>query len=82
MKKGILIFAHNSRDIDYALMSLISAKFAKTNLQVPVSLVVDKFTIEWMQTSGIYDLSLETFDKIIEIDKVNSKEHGPLTSVL
>jgi hypothetical protein len=69
MKKGILIFAHNSRDIDYALMSLISAKFAKTNLQVPVSLVVDKFTIEWMQTSGIYDLSLETFDKIIEIEK-------------
>ena len=39
MKKGILIFAHNSRDVDYALMSLVSAKFAKENLQVPVSLV-------------------------------------------
>ena len=69
MKKGILIFAHNSRDIDYALMSLISAKFAKTNLQVPVSLVVDKFTVEWMQTSNVYDLSQEIFDKIIEIEK-------------
>lgn len=69
MKKGILIFAHNSRDIDYALMSLISAKFAKANLQVPVSLVVDKFTVEWMQTSNIYDLSREIFDKIIEIEK-------------
>ena len=69
MKKGILIFAHNSRDIDYALMSLISAKFAKTNLQVPVSLVVDKFTVEWMQTSNIYELSQEIFDKIIEIEK-------------
>ena len=69
MKKGILIFAHNSKDIDYALMSLISAKFAKTNLQVPVSLVVDKFTVEWMQTSNIYDLSQEIFDKIIEIEK-------------
>ena len=53
MKRGILIFAHNSRDVDYALMSLVSAKFAKANLQVPVSLVVDKFTVEWMQTSNI-----------------------------
>lgn len=69
MKRGILIFAHNSREVDYALMSLVSAKFAKANLQVPVSLVVDKFTVEWMQTSNIYDLSQETFDKIIEIEK-------------
>jgi len=69
MKKGILIFAHNSRDVDYALMSLVSAKFAKSNLQVPVSLVVDKFTVEWMQTSNIYNLSQEIFDKIIEIEK-------------
>ena len=69
MKRGILIFAHNSRDVDYALMSLVSAKFAKTNLQVPVSLIVDKFTVEWMQTSNIYDLSQEIFDKIIEIEK-------------
>ena len=69
MKRGILIFAHNSRDVDYALMSLVSAKFAKTNLQVPVSLIVDKFTVEWMQTSNIYDLSQEMFDKIIEIEK-------------
>ena len=69
MKRGILIFAHNSRDVDYALMSLISAKFAKTNLQVPVSLVVDKFTVEWMQTSNIYNLSQEIFDQIIEIEK-------------
>jgi hypothetical protein len=50
-------------------MSLVSAKFAKANLQVPVSLVVDKFTVEWMQTSNIYDLSQEIFDKIIEIEK-------------
>jgi len=69
MKRGILIFAHNSRDVDYALMSLVSAKFAKTNLQVPVSLIVDKFTVEWMQTSNIYNLSQEIFDQIIEIEK-------------
>ena len=69
MKRGILIFAHNSRDVDYALMSLVSAKFAKTNLQVPISLIVDKFTVEWMQASDIYSLSQEIFDKIIVIEK-------------
>jgi hypothetical protein len=69
MNKGILIFAHNSRDVDYALMSLVSGSFAKKNLQVPVSLVVDKFTVEWMKTSNIYDQSLDVFDKIIVIEK-------------
>jgi hypothetical protein len=69
MNKGILIFAHNSRDVDYALMSLVSGSFAKKNLQVPVSLVVDKFTVEWMKTSNIYDQSVDVFDKIIVIEK-------------
>jgi hypothetical protein len=69
MNKGILIFAHNSRDVDYALMSLVSGSFAKKNLQVPVSLVVDKFTVEWMKTSNIYDQSVNVFDKIIVIEK-------------
>jgi hypothetical protein len=69
MKKGILIFAHNSRDVDYALMSLVSGSSAKKNLQVPVSLVADRFTIDWMKTSKIFDQAVNLFDKIIEIEK-------------
>lgn len=69
MNKGILIFAHNSRDVDYALMSLVSGSFAKKNLQVPVSLVVDNFTVDWMKTSNIYNQSIKVFDKIIVIEK-------------
>jgi hypothetical protein len=41
MKKGALIFAHNSRDIDYALMAIISGGLVKKNLKVPVSLATD-----------------------------------------
>ena len=49
MTRGILIFAHNNRDVDYALMSIVSGHLAGKYLQVPVSLITDKFTIEWMK---------------------------------
>ena len=34
MKKGILIYAHNNRSVDYALMALISGGLAKKKLNV------------------------------------------------
>jgi hypothetical protein len=39
MTKGVLIFAHNSPDVDYGLMATIAGGLAKKNLGVPVSLV-------------------------------------------
>ena len=49
MNTGVLIFAHNSRDVDYALTAVISAGLAKKYLKVPVSLVTDSPTLEWMK---------------------------------
>lgn len=72
MTRGILIFAHNNRDIDYALMSMISGGLAKKYLQVPVSLVTDSSTVEWMNTSGSYAIAQQVFDKIILTDKPSS----------
>lgn len=69
MKEGILIFAHNSRELDYALMSMISGGLAKKHLKRPVSLVTDGFTLEWMVKSNIFKKSKEIFDKIIEVEK-------------
>lgn len=69
MNCGILIFAHNNRDVDYALMSLVAGGLAKKHLSVPASLVTDQSTIDWMRTSGIYNRALETFEKIIEVEK-------------
>ena len=69
MTRGALIFAHNNRDIDYALMALISGGLAKKHLGVPVSLATDETTIAWMKTSGIYRQATEVFDKIIEVEK-------------
>jgi hypothetical protein len=65
MKKGIVIFAHNNRQIDYAKMSLISAKLAKKHLGVPVSLITDPSTVEWMRESNTFALASEIFENII-----------------
>ena len=66
MSNGVLIFAHNSEHVDYALMALISGGLAKKYLSVPVSLVTDKPTIEWMKSSNIYDRALTVFEHVIE----------------
>lgn len=65
MSKGVILFAHNNRQIDYARMSILAAKLAIKNLQVPVSLVTDPSTLDWMKESGIDKIAADTFDKII-----------------
>ena len=69
MNRGVLIFAHNNRDVDYALMSIISGSLAKKNLGLPVSLVTDETTLTWMETSGIKQKAIEVFEQIIITDK-------------
>lgn len=69
MSKGIVIFAHNNRRVDYAKMSIISGGLAKKNLKLPVSLITDESTIEWMHTSNIFKAAEEIFDQFIVIDR-------------
>jgi hypothetical protein len=69
MTQGAVIFAHNSRDVDYALLSMIAGGLAKKNLNVPVSLITDEFTANWMQTSNIFKKAANIFDQIIIISK-------------
>lgn len=70
--KGVLMFAQNNREIDYATMAHVSAKFISKNLDVPVSLVTDKHTIDWIQTNAP-DIN-STFEHIILIDGVNTNQ--------
>jgi hypothetical protein len=66
MNNGVLIIAHNSRSVDYAKTAIIAAGFAKKHLQVPVSLVTDASTINWMKDSGTYTDAVSIFEHIIE----------------
>lgn len=69
MTRGAVIFAHNSREVDYALIAIISGGLAKKNLNIPVSLITDNTTEAWMKESGIYQKASEVFDKIILVEK-------------
>jgi hypothetical protein len=69
MTQGVLIYAHNSRDVDYARLAIIAGGLAKKNLNRPVSLVTDQSTVDWMTESGSYKLASSIFDKIILTEK-------------
>lgn len=69
MTKGIVIYAHNHRAIDYALMATISGGLAKKHLQEPVSLITDEPTVAWMKESKIYNKATDVFENIIIVEE-------------
>ena len=69
MNNGILIFAHNSREVDYILTAVVAGALAKKYLKVSISLVTDASTLDWAKTSKIYSKVEEIFDNIIIVDK-------------
>ena len=73
MTRGVLIFAHNSPDIDYGLMAVIAGGLAKKNLNIPVSLVTDLGTLSWLEESGMIATARKVFDKIIEVQRPYTK---------
>jgi len=62
MTNGCIIFAHNSQ-IDYGTLSILSASLVHKNLDIPVSLISDKDTIEAISNKDL------PFDHIIEVPK-------------
>ena len=69
MNKGVLIIAHNSTSVDYAKTAIIAGGFAKKNLQVPVSLITDQYTVDQMKEFNTYTDAVNVFEKIILIDR-------------
>jgi hypothetical protein len=69
MKTGVLIYAHNNRSVDYSLMAIISGGLAKKYLGVPVSLVTDPATVEWMTASNVLEKATGIFEHIIIVDR-------------
>jgi hypothetical protein len=64
MTRGVLIFAQNNSEIDYAKISLYAAMRVKEFLQVPVSLVTD--SKDWLLASQ--PTAVDVFDQIIAIN--------------
>ncbi len=64
MTRGVLIFAQNNSEIDYAKISLYAAMRVKEFLQVPVTLVTD--SKDWLLESQ--PTAADVFDQIIAIN--------------
>jgi len=73
MTRGVILFAHNSEQLDYGLLALIAGGLAKKNLSLPVSLITDKWTISWLKNTNKFNLAENLFDKIIEVEKPLTK---------
>lgn len=72
MTKGILIYAHNNRTVDYALIAIISGGLAKKHLGQPASLVTDQATVDWMIESKIYHKATTVFENIFTVPRPGS----------
>jgi hypothetical protein len=68
MSSGVLMFAHNNREIDYGMMAYVSARYVKKYLNVPVSLVTDSSTVRWLDNKD--PNIIKFFDKIILTDNI------------
>ena len=69
MTRGVLIFAQNNSEIDYAKIALYAAMRVEDYLNVPVSLVTD--SKDWLLKSQPQAVSI--FDKIITINSNTSQ---------
>jgi hypothetical protein len=64
---GILLFAHNNSEINYGDLAVLCGKLAQKYLLVPVSLVTDRGTFDWIEKTN-QNNCLDFFDKLIITD--------------
>jgi hypothetical protein len=69
MTRGVLIFAQNNSEIDYAKISLYAARRVEEHLNVPVSLITD--SKDWLLKSQ--PDAKNVFDRIISINSQTSQ---------
>lgn len=75
---GVCFFAYNNEQIDYVELALLSAKYVKKHLNLPVALITDEGTDYWLHESKDKDLIDSCFDYIVLTNdemKQNSRRH-------
>jgi hypothetical protein len=63
MTQGILLFAHNSEEVNYGVMAVWMSERIATHLGKPVSLVTDQYTIDSLKSMSV-DVT-KHFDQVI-----------------
>lgn len=70
---GICLFCYNNEELDYAKFAILASQYAKKQLNMPVTLITDDGTLEWMNNSHDKDLIESSFDNIIIDGSVTEK---------
>jgi hypothetical protein len=63
MNNGVVIFGHNSKDIDYVKLANVSAKLVVANLKVPVTLITDSESLSTTVST------LKHIDNLVVLDR-------------
>lgn len=64
-EKGICIFAYNNEKIDYVKLSIICSLLTKVHLNLPVALITDNYTLNYIENYFNNELIDSCFDYII-----------------
>jgi len=72
MNKGVLMFAHNNREIDYFRMAVVNALLVKRHLGVPVCVVTDQESYDY----GVKSMGEEIINKAISTIKFVNTDYG------
>ena len=73
---GIVLFCYNNDQLDYTRFAIVSATYARKQLGLPVSIILDEGTKGWMEETHSKELLDATFDKfIIDNEGVASKRN-------
>ena len=62
---GVVLFCYNNDQLDYTRFAIVAATYAKKQLKLPVSIIVDDGTKGWMEETHSKELLDATFDKMI-----------------
>jgi hypothetical protein len=68
MSRGVLMHAHNNEQVDYGLIAICNALLVKWYLKVPVCLVTDEGTVNWLRQSQGSALIDQAFDQLVEVE--------------
>lgn len=77
--RGVCFFAYNNDQIDYAELALLAAGYVKKYLGLPVCLITDDGTYNWMRESKDNELVDNYIDYVVITDdemKPNTRRHN------
>lgn len=78
MKQGILLYAHNSSDVDYLKIATVAGFLAKKNLNKSVSIITDSDSLNFSKTQDYYKQFESVFEHIILTDIEHGKNYRNL----